>query len=106
MKSKKCCYLGFNFINGFLERFARRSQQKAIYDELIKNALQDKDVNSRLKKLKPIKKLLEADYQQQLTKTINKGATVVSDAATLLNAYNYQQFAILMTKLEQDGHFN
>jgi hypothetical protein len=102
----------------------------AIYDQQILNALEYKDENSRLKTLQSIKMLLIADQKRQFTMVVIKGlvtlacgyisystigsrlfwpmtgTTAFSGLGTIVNAYNYQQFSTLITKLKQDGHLD
>jgi hypothetical protein len=102
----------------------------ALYDEQIKDAFRDKDEDSRDKRLAFIKALLKADHKRQFTMGVIKGlftmtfgvtayyttvnwlfwpmagAGTIGGFATLGNVYNYQQFSMLTTKLEQDGHLN
>ena len=100
----------------------------ALYEPFIEDALQDQNEYSRLKKLKGIQSLLEADVRRQKSAGSIKalfalgfgaittytsiswlfwpsiGATAITTSAALINTYNYHQFSILLRKLRKDGH--
>ena len=125
---KAIAALGLVVSIAFLKDSLDDHSRVALYDSRIKSALRDKDKNSRLERLQDIKVSLKSDLQRQKTMGFLKGlfaigtiivayqtiatwlfwpmagAATISSTATLVNAYNYNQFSTLMTKLKQDGH--
>lgn len=103
----------------------------AFYDQMILDALQEQDEDLRLKRLTPIKGLLQTEHEGQMMKVVVKGlcavglgwlaysivgtswlfwpisgAAVANGAATAVQVYNCEQFSVLMAKLEQDRHLD